>query len=477
MMRFSGYLATIDFYADKNDSRSIFCEFEIPGDGVTIPSREKFVRITDPVFLSYLRTFILPKMKKKISEQKILQEITDYFLLNGNDDCVSPRVRTAGNLQQELIECDLYNNRQQYVCVTPDGWKITSKHSHKFLKPSIALPQIAPVESSKSLLELMKPYVNVKTKDELILLCAWLVQAFCEGNHSALLIMAGRGCGKSFLTKRLRDIIDPSQLQTCTMPDKSDAFITTLTNSYVVAFDNSAELSSKEQSDVLCAAITGATVAKRVLFTTNDLGVFDLHNTVILNGIDILPSQSDLAQRCLLMNLKQLDESSRKSENGLRDAFENDRAEILGAIFSTLSKAMTEIKKLPEENLPRMADTYQEMLAIAIALGVSADHFRNIYDANVAALNKARACIAIVEAISDFMASSYVSGRKAYGTVSEIYQKVKETYSGSKSDLPKSPSHFSRKLNAEHETLYSAGYSVQIDDTKADATYVEIIRK
>lgn len=475
-MKFSGLLSTVEFYADRNDSATYFCEFRTPGDGNTVPSQEKFVKITDEVFKSYLRSCVIPNMEEKISEKKILQEITDYFLLNGNDDRVSPRVRIAGNLQQGLIEYDLHNNRQQYVCVTPDGWMITSKHSHKFLKPSIALPQIAPVESSKSLLELMKPYVNVKTKDELILLCAWLVQAFCEGNHSALLIMAGRGCGKSFLTKRLRDIIDPSRLQTCTMPDKSDAFITTLTNSYVVAFDNSAEL-SKEKSDVLCAATTGATVAKRVLFTTNDLGVFDLHNTVLLNGIDILPSQSDLAQRCLLLNLKQLDESSRKSENGLRDAFENDRAKILGAIVSTLSKAMTEIKKLPEENLPRMADTYQEMLAIAIALGVSADHFRNIYDANVAALNKARACIAIVEAISDFMASPYVSGRKAYGTVSEIYQKVKETYSGSKSDLPKSPSHFSRKLNAEHETLYSAGYSVQIDDTKADATYVEIIRK
>lgn len=473
-VRFDSGFPNIEFYADATNASRFFAEFSIPEGGLTAPGT-RFVDINDPVFQSYLRVFVLPQMGRNTAVKELLVELMDYFRLYSNPDKVSPRVRTAGSLRSGQIEYNLANDSNEFVRVTPEGWRVTTKHKHKFLSSAIALPQIMPAVGSRSLPQLMKPYVNIASEDDLLLLCTWLVQAFCDGNHLALLLMAGRGSGKSCLSKMLRQIIDPSRLGVCTMPDKLDALFATLSNSYMVAFDNTAEL-SKNVSDILCSAITGTVCPKRELYTTNSISIFELHNTVILNGIDILPSQSDLADRCLLLKLQSISEQTRKPESELWEAFDNDHAEILGAIFTTLSTAMSVVQTLNPQKKPRMADAYIDMLAIAIAMGYSEEKFSDIFFGNQTALDKARAEIAIVEAIAEFMASPYVTGRKVSGTMTEIYRKVKETYSGSKADLPKSASHFSRKLTAEHAALYAAGFMVNIDP-KSDATHLEIIKK
>jgi hypothetical protein len=213
------------------------------------------------------------------------------------------------------------------------------------------------------------------------------------------------------------------------------------------------------------------------LYTTNDVGVYKLKNTVIINGIEILPMQSDFAERCILMNLKKITEDSRISEHDLLQRFEADLPEIMGAIFTVLSKAMTMINTVKINRRPRMLDSYEEQLAVAAAIGVSAQDFENIYFDNIDALNKARAEIAIVEAVREYMHSPLVTGNQVEGTLAEIYAKIRDNYSGCKSDLPRSPSRFSRKLTAEFHTLYAAGLIVNIDPTPADATHIKIIKK
>jgi hypothetical protein len=244
----------------------------------------------------------------------------------------------------------------------------------------------------------------------------------------------------------------------------------------VVAFDNLDTL-NKAQSDILCSAITGATVAKRMLYQTNEIGVYELHNTVVLNGIDIMPSESDLAERCLLLNLKKIEKTSRKLDRDIEATFEADLPEILGAIFNTLSLAMNHFIGLNPREKPRMADSYVEMLAIALALGIPEDKFQKIYFENIEKIDKARSNIAIVEAVKEFMFSDKCAGRKFSGKASEVYTKIRDCYSGRKQDLPNSPSQFSRKLMIEHSVLYSIGLTVNIDDTKPDATYIDIIRR
>ena len=130
----------------------------------------------------------------------------------------------------------------------------------------------------------------------------------------------------------------------------------------------------------------------------------------------------------------------------------------------------------PKEK-PRMADSYVEMLAIALALGISELDFNEIYFENLDKIDKARSNIAIVEAVKEFMFGDNCTGRKLSGKASEVYTKIRDCYSGRKQDLPNSPSQFSRKLMKEHSVLHSVGVTVNIDDTKPDATYIDLIRK
>ena len=466
---------SIKFYSDVQSDTVIYAEFIIPSDGESMPDRKKFVKIDNALFASYLREIVIPDLTEKTSAGEIIRKVKDRISLWGNQDRVSPKVRTAGKLADGCIEYDLMNDDVQYVRVTAERWGVTKKAKQKFLRGNLSLTQSMPKPPTKPLLDLLHPYVNCDG-DSLILFVVWLVQSFCEGNHSILLVMAGKGCGKSTLSKIIRQIIDPSKLEVATMPKKLDDLTVTLTNTYVAAFDNTDEL-TKEQSNLLCSSVTGATTVKRELYSTNDLCVLTLHNTLIINGIDIMPSESDLADRCLLLNLLPIDSSHRKTDSDIHGRFMADLPEILGGIFDALSKAMTTIHSISPRNLPRMAESYKEMLAIALALGITETHFQTIYNANLNAIDKARSDIAIVQAVKEYMTSQFVPGRKLSGTATELYKKICANYSGHKQDLPKSASHFSRKLNAEHAALYAAGYTVNIDRTHADGTHIEIIKK
>jgi len=438
-MRIPGYLSMVDFYSDSHDPTVIYAEVVVPSIGDNNTSYRMFVDINDERFKSYIRMFILPNININVSVSAIIQNVKDTITLGGNPDTVAPRVRTAGTLRNELLEYDLNDNLRNYVVITPHGWNITKKHKHKFLKRNMLGAQVTPKRPQKDLLSLLKPIVNTD-KDGLILFATWLVQTFCMGNHSALLIMAEQGCGKSTLTKMTRRIVDPSMLNAVTLSDKKDDLFATLSNSYFVAFDNTDEL-SKETSNILCSAVTGATMARRKLYTTNELGVYELHNTIILNGIDIMPSQSDLASRCLLLKLKPIDENNRMTDSKIEDYFSNNLPEILGAIFDALSEAMKVIKGIKLNRRPRMVESYKEMLAIAVALGISEEEFERIYFENLDTIDKERSNIAIVEAVKEYMESAVVEGRKQHETATVLFNKVSSNYSGCKSDIAKSASH------------------------------------
>ena len=427
------------------------------------------------MFASYLRKIVLPALSYRTSAKKLIENIKDEIVLRGNPDKVSPKVRIAGKLTDGLLEYDLRNDDAQYVQVTSAGWQISVQHQCKFLRSTHGLAQVLPKPPTKSLIELLSPYVNCDKKS-LILFAVWLVQSFCQGSHSILLVMAAKGCGKSTLSKIVRQIIDPSKLSVATMPQKQDDLTVFLANTYVAVFDNTDEV-SKDVSNLLCSAVTGSTAVKREYYTTQDLCVLTLHNTLVINGISVMPGESDLADRCLLLNLNPISSTERRTDSDIQKRFQADLPEILGAIFDTLSKAMTTIRAIAPTELPRMADSYVEMLAIAVALGIPEYRFKRIYDSNLEKINKARADIPIVEAIREYMTSSYVSGSMLRGKMEDVFKKIRANYSGNKNDLPKSASAFSRKLTAEHAALHAAGYIVNIDPTRPYGTDLTIIKR
>jgi hypothetical protein len=69
-------------------------------------------------------------------------------------------------------------------------------------------------------------------------------------------------------------------------------------------------------------------VGKRQLYSDRDEVLLELHNIVVINGIDIFPSESDLAERLLYFELKKITSDSAISDYDLRKDFEEKRSKI-----------------------------------------------------------------------------------------------------------------------------------------------------
>ena len=210
-------------------------EVLVPTIGATRAPYKLFAEIDDEKIKSYIRQFVLPDINEKTSVADLLQEVKDRLALGGNPDVVIPRIRTAGKLLTGLIEYDLNTPFHEHIKVEDNSWKVVRKTKHKFLKRNTLGAQVLPKETDENLLDLLKPLVN-SNRDGLILFATWLVQAFCMGNHSALLVEAPAGSGKSTITKITRQIIDPSNLQANIMSEKKDDLFATLSNSYFLHF-------------------------------------------------------------------------------------------------------------------------------------------------------------------------------------------------------------------------------------------------
>ena len=426
------------FYQDILNDEALFAEF-VMGSGV-----KYFDRLESSKFKAFLRmkAIEVTNEEQTLNADSALQYLRDYFMYREQPERVDVYIRTAGDLQ-DGIEYSLKDKKQRVVVVDKDGWGLTKKSYRKFLHSSASKPQVIPKQCDDSPIDLLKPYVNLKG-DSLILFVVWLIQAFCTGNHFALLVTAERGAGKSTLSRIIRSIVEPSGTDVSHFPQKKEELLNILSNLYLVCFDNVSTI-TKEQSDLLCSAITGGTATKRALYTNNDLYVQKLHNVVVINGITACPKESDLAERFLVVQLKKLTSKEICRERDFWDSFNDDLPYILGAIYNTLSKAMVHFEKLTFENMPRMADAFADMVAIALALGVSEEKFRKIYDDNVTLMHKLRADTPLIEAVRETMNGLQLHGRRELkGKAERVYSIVKESYSGDKSSLPNGASAFSR---------------------------------
>jgi hypothetical protein len=109
-------------------------------------------------------------------------------------------------------------------------------------------------------------------------------------------------------------------------------------------------------SDTLCRLATGGGFAVRRLFTDQDEVLFDATRPVILNGMEDIVGQPDLADRAIFLTLEPIPEDLRRTEADLRTDFEAERPYILGALIDAVVEGL---KRLPQTHLPgspRMAD-------------------------------------------------------------------------------------------------------------------------
>jgi hypothetical protein len=234
------------------------------------------------------------------------------------------------------------------------GWRVINTPPVRFRRTAGMLSLPIPVTGGS--IEDLRPYLNVRSNTDFVLIVAWALAALRDrGPYPVLALFGEHGTAKSTLAKLLRALIDPNSAPLRALPrEDRDLFISAM-NVHVLLFDNISSLADWI-SDTLCRLSTGGGFATRQLYTDQDEVLLDAIRPMILNGIEEVVNRPDLADRAIFLTLEPIPEDERRPEDELWAAFEHDRPRILGALLDAVVMGLARLPTTRLERLPRMAD-------------------------------------------------------------------------------------------------------------------------
>jgi hypothetical protein len=210
--------------------------------------------------------------------------------------------------QDGRIYHDLCNSDWQAVEINRHDWGVVDRLPVKFVRRDGMLPLPMPerVTERQSGIEELRSFFGNLSQPHFALVVAWLMSCFRDtGAYPILMIHALSASGKTFLTKLLTDLIDPTVDALQRIPDDELDLIARATQAHVVGFDNVSHISNR-QSDALCRIATGESFSKIKKYTDEERVIYTAKRPILLNGIPRLSERGDLANRTFLVSLQPL---------------------------------------------------------------------------------------------------------------------------------------------------------------------------
>jgi hypothetical protein len=279
---------------------------------------------------------------------------------------------------------DLVDQHWQAVKISKQGCTIEKRPPILFTRNKNMKEQVLPdmTIEHKDLLGLVRKHFRFKKESDLILFTVFLVSCFvAEIAHVILVLFGEKGASKSTTMSMVKQIVDPAVQGLLSMPTSKQDLAIILANTYMPSFDNLDALSA-EKSDMLCMAATGGAFSKRTLYSDAEETILRFKRCVMLNGINVVATRSDLLDRSVVLELERIPKNERKTEDHVWTNFHADLPKILGAIFQTLSKAMILRNEIELEEVGRMADFTYWGFAIAEVLDIGGETFLQAYLGN-----------------------------------------------------------------------------------------------
>ncbi len=407
------------------------------------------------------------KLTKGAPPSQALADAKDTLEAKGKFDGsqreVNLRVGAHPNEDTDRIYVDLCNEDREVLELSKDRLETITDPPVQFrrVQNTGALP--AP-EPSKDGLERLRKYTSVDD-DHFALLLAFMVQCFNPRSPYPLLFLHGeQGSGKSTLTRMITEIVDPSTLDTRSLPSGERDLVIAAENARVLAFDNSSNLSSN-LSDVLCRLSTGSGFTTRTLYSDRGEEIFESARPVIINGIEQVAERSDLMDRSLFVELQSIPENERRTEQDLWKEFREDQPHILGGLVWAVSAALKRQDQVQLDTMPRMADFAQWAVAAEPALPVEEGAIMralklNQEEAARTILNDNPLAVAIMDLLEDSKDQTWV------GTTEELRQEAQDYWPELKDtsqEYPSSVQKMTPKLKRIEPALRTAGVT-QSDD-------------
>jgi hypothetical protein len=226
----------------------------------------------------------------------------------------------------------------------------------RFRRPAGMLPIPAPERGGS--IEALASLLNLSSRDDFVLIVAWLLASFRFGGPYPLLAISGeQGSAKTVLSKLLRALVDPNAAPVRALVREERDLMIAANNGYLLAFDNLSGL-SPWVSDALCRLASGGSFALRQLYTDDEEVLFQAARPILLNGIEDVVYHPDLAGRAIFLTLPPIGDARRRPEAELWREFELARPRILGALLDAAAHGLRSLagRDGRPRVLPRMAD-------------------------------------------------------------------------------------------------------------------------
>src|SRR5499427_1846777 len=252
------------------------------------------------------------------------------------------------------IYLDLADDHWRAVEIGPGGWRVIGSPPVRFRRPAGMLPIPAPERGGS--VEALTSRLNLPSRNDFVLIVAWLLAALRFGGPYPLLAISGeQGSAKTVLSKLLKSLVDPNVAPVRSLVREERDLVIAANNSHVLAFDNLSGL-PYALSDAFCRLATGASFGLRQLYTDADEVLFQAARPIILNGIDDVIGRSDLADRALFLTLPPIADRRRRVERQLWREFGVARPRILASLLDAATHGLRNMPDIHLEQLPRMAD-------------------------------------------------------------------------------------------------------------------------
>jgi hypothetical protein len=286
-------------------------------------------------------------------------------------------VRTAEHAGH--IYLDLADEQWRAVDIGPDGWRVIGCPPVRFRRPAGMLPLPAPQQGGS--IESLNSFLNLASRDDFVLIVAWLLAALRPNGPYPLLAISGeQGSAKTVLSKLLKALIDPNAASVRSLSREERELMIAANNGYLLAFDNLSSL-PVWLSDALCRLASGGSFAVRRLYSDDEEVLFEAARPILVNGIEEVISRPDLGDRAIFLTLAPIEEQQRRPENELWREFEIARPRMLSALLDAVVHGLRTLGFVHLDRLPRMADFALWAAACETALW-PAGSFARAYAAN-----------------------------------------------------------------------------------------------
>lgn len=401
-----------------------------------------------------------PSSRAKSDATSTLQSIARYGDASGRHGfAANPRVRTGSDAQRFYL--DLANANHDVVEVSASGWSLCGNCPVRFRRPRALASLQAPTRGST--IDRLRDFINVDSERDFLLLVSWLVAALRPaGPFPILALVSEQGSGKSTATRHIRRLVDPNSSALRAMPRDERELAIMANNGWLLAFDNISGIGDR-MSDAFCRLSTGGGFSVRALFTDSEEAIFDAQRPVIVNGIDDLGTRPDLGERCIVLNLRPIDESARKDERTIHSQFDQVAPGLLGALLDLLVASLA-LDHVRLDRSPRMADFALLGARVAVARGLEPEEFIEAYRSNALATTSiAIDSDPLPSAINALLARPSHAG-KWRGTPTELLVALREVVSdeGTRSKAwPRVANHLGNRLRRLKPSLLTTGIALE----------------